>query len=49
LYAPGLPPFPIAAEVEAMIDDDLPGDLPRSLSEYVRRMHARVTGQGDAP
>ena len=48
MYKPALPDFPLGAEIVARIPDDLPGELPATLGEYIRIMHARVVrGGGD--
>jgi len=41
MFKPHLPDFPLGAEVRARIPDDLPGEIPNSLGEYVEALRER--------
>ena len=41
MYKPALPDFPLGAEILARIPDDLPGEVPTNLGEYVEALRAR--------
>lgn len=41
MYAPHLPDFPLGAEIRARIPDDLPGEIPDSLGDYIEALRER--------
>ena len=41
MCAPALPTFPIGAEIAAQIPHDLPGEVPKTLEEYLDAMNER--------
>ena len=42
MYEPGIPEFPVPAEITAHIPPDLPGEVPKTLSEFMTTNSARM-------